>query len=52
MNGPDSGTLYYGDCLALAQIKGGRFTLSALRDFIGVMRGDKAALGCYVTPDP
>lgn len=35
--------------LALAQIKGGRFHLSALRDFIGVTHRDKAALGCFVT---
>ena len=43
------------DCdsrLAPARIKGGKFTLSALRDFIGVTRRDKAALGRYVTPDP
>ena len=38
--------------LALAQVKGGKFSLSALRDFIGVANRDKAALGCYVTLDP
>ena len=38
--------------LALAQVKGGRFSLSALRDFIGVVDRDKAALGCYITLDP
>lgn len=38
--------------LALAQIKGGKFSLSGLRDFIGVTKRDKAALGCYVTLDP
>ena len=38
--------------LALAQIKGGKFSLSALRDFVGVTNRDKAALGCYVTLDP
>ena len=38
--------------LALAQIKGGKFSLSALRDFIGVTNRDKAALGCYVTLEP
>lgn len=38
--------------LALAQIKGGRFSLSALRDFIGVTDRDKAALGCFVTLEP
>ena len=37
--------------LALAQVKGGKFNLSALRDFIGVTNQDKAALGCYVTLD-
>ena len=38
--------------LALAQVKGGRFSLSGLRDFIGVAKRDKAALGCYITLDP
>lgn len=38
--------------LALAQIKGGKFSLSALRDFIGVTNRDRAALGCYVTLEP
>lgn len=38
--------------LALAQIKGGKFSLSALRDFIGVTHRDNAALGCYVTLEP
>ena len=38
--------------LALAQVKGGKFSLSALRDFVGVTRRDKAALGCYVTLEP
>ncbi len=37
--------------LALAQIKGGGFSLSALRDFTGVMRRDRAALGYYITLD-
>ena len=37
--------------LALAQVKGGRFRLSALRDFIGVMERDRAAFGCYITLD-
>ena len=45
---PDGGALR----LALAQVKGGRFNLSALRDFIGVARRDRAALGCYVSVDP
>ena len=38
--------------LALAQVKGGRFSLSALRDFIGVMERDKAAVGCFITLEP
>lgn len=38
--------------LALAQVKGGKFSLSTLRDFIHVTRRDKAALGCYITLDP
>ena len=42
----------YDSRLALAQIKGGKFSLSALRDFIGVTNQGKAALGCYVTLDP
>ena len=42
----------YNSRLALAQIKGGKFSLSQLRDFIGVNNRDKAALGCYVTLDP
>ena len=42
----------YNSRLALAQIKGGKFSLSHLRDFIGVNKRDKAALGCYVTLEP
>ncbi len=38
--------------LALAQVKGGKFSLSALRDFIGVTERDKAALGYFVTLEP
>ena len=38
--------------LALAQVKGGKFSLSGLRDFIHVAERDKAALGCFVTLDP
>ena len=38
--------------LALAQVKGGRFSLSALRDFIGVTDRDRAALGYFVTLEP
>ena len=38
--------------LALAQVKGGKFSLSHLRDFLRVQDRDKAALGVYVTLDP
>lgn len=38
--------------LALAQVKGGKFSLSHLRDFRAVQRRDKAAVGVYVTLDP
>ena len=35
--------------LALAQVKGGRFNISSLRDFIGVVERDKAAIGRFIT---
>ena len=38
--------------LALAQVKGGRFSLSTLRDFIGVTDRDRAVLGYFVTLEP
>ena len=38
--------------LALAQVKGGRFSLSGLRDFTGVINRDRAALGCFITLNP
>ena len=38
--------------LALSQVKGGKFSLSALRDFIHVTDRDKAAMGCYITLRP
>ena len=38
--------------LALAQVKGGKYSLSYLRDFLGVMHRDRAALGCFITLDP
>ena len=38
--------------LALAQVKGGHFSLSGLRDFIHVTNRDNAALGCYITLKP
>ena len=37
---------------ALAQVKGGSFRLSELRDFLHVTDRDRAALGCYVTLEP
>ena len=42
----------YDSRLALAQVKGGKFNLGSLRDFIGVTQRDKAALGCFVTLEP
>ncbi len=38
--------------LALAQVKGGRFGLSQLRDFLHVLESKRAALGVYVTLSP
>lgn len=38
--------------LALAQVKGGKPTASALRDFCGVTDQNSAAVGCYVTLHP
>ena len=38
--------------LALAQVKGGKFDLSRLRDFKGVAHRDKAALSYYITLQP
>ena len=35
--------------LALAQVKGGKFSLSQLRDFIHVNNRENSALGCYVS---
>ena len=36
----------------LAQVKGGRFSLSQLRDFLHVVEREGAALGLYITLDP
>ena len=41
----------YKSRLALAQVKGGKFNLSQLRDFMHVTDREKAALGVYVTLD-
>ena len=38
--------------LALAQVKGGRFSLSCLRDFRHVLEREAAAVGCFITLDP
>ena len=35
--------------LALAQVKGGKFSLSQFRDFIHVLDRDNAATGCFIT---
>ena len=37
--------------LGLAQVKGGGFNLSHLRDFIHVSDRERAAVGCYITLD-
>ena len=37
--------------LALAQVKGGRFSVSYLRDFRHVIEREQAAVGCFVTLD-
>ena len=38
--------------LALAQVKGGKFTVSYLRDFRHVMTREHAAVGCFTTLEP
>ena len=38
--------------LALAQVKGGKFSVSYLRDFRHVIDREKAAVGCFTTLDP
>ena len=38
--------------LALAQVKGGKFSVSYLRDFRHVMEREAAAVGCFITLDP
>ena len=38
--------------LALAQVKGGKFTVSYLRDFRHVMTRERAAVGCFTTLEP
>ncbi len=38
--------------LALAQVKGGRFSASYLRDFRHVIERENAPIGCFLTPDP
>ena len=36
----------------LAQVKGGKYQLGQLRDFIGVLEREKAAMGVYTTVNP
>ena len=38
--------------LALAQVKGGKFSAGALRDFIGVVKTGEAAIGRFITLKP
>ena len=38
--------------LVLAQTKGGKFNASALRDFLGVIDRNRAAMGVYITLKP
>ena len=38
--------------LALAQVKGGKFAVSYLRDFRHVMTRENAAVGCFTTVEP
>ena len=40
-----------GHALVLAQVKGGKFSLSQLRDFLHTMSREEAALGIYITLD-
>lgn len=40
-----------GHALVLAQVKGGQFGLSQLRDFLHTVNREKAALGIYITLD-
>ena len=36
----------------LAQVKGGKYQLGQLRDFLGVMEREQAAMGLYTTVEP
>ncbi len=38
--------------LVLAQVKSGKFKLAALRDFIGTVHSNDAAIGIFITLDP
>ena len=40
-----------GEGLVLAQVKGGRFNVSQLRDFLGTMERENAAAGVFITLD-
>ncbi len=45
LNAPDD----HDSRLVLAQVKGGKFQASGLRDFLGVMERDRAAMGVFIT---
>ena len=45
---PDNGTTGQ----VLAQVKGGKYRLGQLRDFLGVMEREQAAIGVYTTVEP
>ena len=38
--------------LVLAQVKGGKVTVSQVRDFVGTMKGENASMGIFISLDP
>ena len=44
-------SLEYDSSMVLAQVKGGRFQASALRDFLGTMERENASMGIFITLD-
>ena len=42
----------HASAVALAQVKGGRFSLEQFRAFRSALERDKAALGCFITLEP
>ncbi|MXY47294.1 MAG: restriction endonuclease, partial [Chloroflexi bacterium] len=38
--------------LVLAQVKGGKVTVSQVRDFVGTMTGENASMGIFISLDP